>query len=43
MSAGCGMMDTLYIESPKNILDMNLEDFNTRLYLMIAFRLIDEG
>jgi DNA-binding PucR family transcriptional regulator len=27
----------------KEILDMNLEDFNTRLYLMLAFRLIDEG
>jgi hypothetical protein len=26
----------------KEILDMNLEDFNTRLHLMIAFRLIDE-
>jgi hypothetical protein len=26
----------------KNILDMNLEDFNTRLYLMIAFRLLDK-
>jgi hypothetical protein len=27
----------------KNILNMNLEDFTTRLYLMIAFRLIDKG
>ncbi|MDR2786742.1 MAG: helix-turn-helix domain-containing protein [Treponema sp.] len=26
----------------KEILDMNLEDFNIRLHLMIAFRLIDE-